>query len=228
MRKTLYVAVNACVLAVLLLLVGATPESGAQSGPYSAQIQRALRSFLSTAQTVTGSWTFTGPVVLPSGTTAKFGATATATVGGVLTTSTTQVCTTAVTTEENLWTYSLPAGSLDSDGRGLRITAWWSTAATATTKQARLYFGTVQSDTGARASNNGSGKIQMVVLRSSATTQQVFSEWAERTVLTMTMLPIASGTETLANAITLRFSITNGTAAANEGCFRGAVVETLR
>jgi hypothetical protein len=47
------------------LLLGATVIVGAQgSGPYSAQIQRALASFLTTTHTWTAAQTFTGGVVL--------------------------------------------------------------------------------------------------------------------------------------------------------------------
>ena len=67
--------------------------------------------------------------------------TALANIGGKLNIDNTTAGTTAVTTEETLLTYTLPANSLTQGGRGIRIRAWGTTAATATTKRIRLKFG---------------------------------------------------------------------------------------
>lgn len=57
------------ILLTSLAIVGGTVLVGAQSGPFSAQIQRALTSFLATAHSWTGQQTYTGPLLLPDGTT---------------------------------------------------------------------------------------------------------------------------------------------------------------
>jgi hypothetical protein len=56
------------------------------------------------------------------------------------------VNTTAVgnvgTGEDDLMTYSLPANSLSANGKGIRVTAWGTTANNANVKTYRFYFGT--------------------------------------------------------------------------------------
>lgn len=49
--------------AALGLLLGTTVGASAQAGPYAAQIQAALRSFVASDQTITGTWTFATPPV---------------------------------------------------------------------------------------------------------------------------------------------------------------------
>jgi hypothetical protein len=74
------------------------------------------------SSTVTiGSGTSVTSVAVGSGTT-------TALVGGTLFTSTTAAATTG-TAEETLMSYTMPANTLAVNGRGVRITAWGSTAA---------------------------------------------------------------------------------------------------
>jgi hypothetical protein len=47
------------------------------------------------------------------------------------------------TGEDNLMTYSLPAGALSAAGKGVRITAWGTAANNADAKTLKLYFGSV-------------------------------------------------------------------------------------
>lgn len=72
-------------------------------------------------------------------------ATGTSTTGWVPLNSTLTSNTTGVGNvgagEDNLMTYSLPANSLLSTGRGVRITAWGSVANNANAKTLRVYFG---------------------------------------------------------------------------------------
>lgn len=66
--------------------------------------------------------------------------TASATVGGTLSSSTTAVSTTDLL-EDTLASYSLPANTLAVNGRGVRITVTCTFAANANAKTARVYFG---------------------------------------------------------------------------------------
>jgi hypothetical protein len=161
-----------------------------------------------------------------------FGA-ATATVGGTLTTSTASTCTIADTNETDLWTYTLPANSLDANGRGVRVTTWGTFASTANTKTARLYFGsTVIGNTSVSASapNNTSWMGTGMVLRTGAATQTAMSTVHVGGGAFLTnnnggaITPAADTTATIVIKITGQ----NGTAAANDICVKGAVVETIK
>ena len=139
-----------------------------------------------------------------------------------LETNTTQVATAANTNETDLWTYSLPEGTLDTDGKTLRITAWGTTAANTNSKTVKLYFaGTV--------------------IRSSTTTTSA-AGWMATGVVTRTsasnaaaagsgVFVFATEAQTLSHdpsvATTIKVTGTNGTAAANDIVFRGAIVENL-
>lgn len=152
---------------------------------------------------------------------------ATATLGGVLTTSTTATCTIADTTETNLWSYSLPGATLDTDGRGLRVTVWGSVATDANAKTIKAYFGatTLQIYTAGTASNQG-WKIVGEILRTGATTQigNFNMNMGSAFLANLNSNPA----ETLSGAVLVRVTGTNGIATLNEICVRGAIVETVR
>lgn len=149
-----------------------------------------------------------------------------ATINGTATTSTTAACTIADTTETVLWTYSLPAGALSANGRGLRITTWGTAGATANSKTIKVYFGATLLANAANALNGAAWRTTAVVLRSGAATQVangdvVFGSWSAASHVAVTPA------ETMANAITIKMAGLNGVAAANDICFAGAIVETL-
>lgn len=155
------------------------------------------------------------------------GGTATATVQGTLTTSTTQLCTTAVTTEEILWTYSLPANTLDANGRGVRVTAWLALAATATVKTSRVWVGATAVSTHSGTVNNGTLLFDAVILRDGASSQAAVGAWSLSTTGVRTPERATPAGDTT-GAIVIKVTGQNGTANANDICFRGAVVETLK
>jgi hypothetical protein len=152
--------------------------------------------------------------------------TATAAPNGTLTTSTTTAQTAADTVETTLWTYSLPANTLSANGKGVRIVAWGTTGATANGKTIKLYFGGTTLVTAGNALNNGQWKVNGLVLRSGAATQVgtadlVFGGWAGAAATA------TAPAETLSGAVTIRVTGTNGTAAAGDIVFKGAVVEAV-
>lgn len=98
------------IAAAIGLLLGAALPATAQSGPYSAQIQRALASFLGIAHTWTGKQTFTAG----SGT-------ATTTPGGTLYWENTNTPNLADTNFVKTGTYVLPANTLKTPGDHLIV-----------------------------------------------------------------------------------------------------------
>ena len=158
--------------------------------------------------------------------------TAQATVEGTLTTSTTQVCTIANTTETDLWTYVLPANTLNADGKGIRITVWGTTAANANIKSFRLYFGATQLQArNASADNNWVDQLFADVVRTGAATQSAFASshvGVSGGTSAASLNLITAPTETLSGPVTIRATGINGTASAGDVCVRYAVVETIK
>lgn len=148
-------------------------------------------------------------------------------ISSVLHVNTTQNGTAADTNETDLWTYTLPANTLNADGKAIRITAWGTTGATANNKTIRLKFGAGTPRThGPTAANNVGWVITVIVVRTGASTQLstgtgIFSEVSPGTQV------VGSLAEDTATAITIKVTGQNGTAAADDIVFRGAIVESL-
>lgn len=130
--------------------------------------------------------------------------------------STTQGATTAVLTEETLISYTLPASSLDATNRGLRVKAAGTTAANASGKTIKLYFGStvVMSNDVTTTPNNVGWELEYEIFRTAATTQKAI---ARGTVGAVQQTTVYAGVgETLANALTVKITGTNGVATAND------------
>jgi hypothetical protein len=144
----------------------------------------------------------------------------------VLTVSVAQSGTPANTNETDLWTYTLPANTLDADGRGVRIDTWGSIANNANLKSVRLKFG--GSTIAFRltvADSNFSWNAYATVLRTSATTQislgyYDFSGGAH--VIFQTALAA-----TMSSPIIINLTGQNGTSNANDVLLKAAMVELL-
>jgi hypothetical protein len=148
-------------------------------------------------------------------------------INGTLTTSTTSVCTIADTNETDLWTYSLPAGALNADGRGVRITTWGTYANNANVKTVRLYVGATAIFSNATpTSAAGTWVGDAVVIRTGATSQ-TYRRLFQATGATAGW-DSATLAETMANALTIKISGQNGTASAGDVCVKGAFVETIK
>lgn len=127
---------------------------------------------------------------------------------------TTAGSTTAVTSEENLITYTLPANALDATGRGLRIKAAGSTAANTNVKTIRLYFGStvVMSNNVTTTPNAAGWEFECEIFRTSATTEKAI---ARGTVGSAQQTTTYTGVgETLTGALTIKVTGQNGTASA--------------
>jgi hypothetical protein len=148
---------------------------------------------------------------------------------GVLTVSTTSAGTPASTTETDLWTYSLPAGTLSADGRAVRITVVMSFGATANTKTPRVYFGSTVVHTFTSANSGGNVKFIVEVTRTGVSAQlgtsnQTAGGTGGTTGGVMVTTPAADTTA----AITIKASGQNDVAAAaNDTVFKFALVELL-
>lgn len=157
-----------------------------------------------------------------------------AVINGTLTTNIASGCTVADTTETTLWTYSLPANALNANGRGVRITAWGTVGANADSKATKLYFGSTVIATRTSTDNDARWKMVGDVLRTAATTQlangQFFIGGVGNGTFTGASFNLVQTTpaETLANAITIKVTGTNGTGVANDICLAGAYVETIK
>lgn len=153
--------------------------------------------------------------------------TALADIGGKLNVNNGTQGTTAVTTEETLHSYSLPANSLTQDGRGVRIKAWGTTAANANNKTVKLKFGaTAVLDTGAVASNNETWHFVAEVFRTGAATQDAVS-FVSHYNGTVIQAQITNPAETLSGAVTIAVTGQNGTASANDIVAEGFTVEYI-
>jgi len=127
-------------------------------------------------------------------------------VGGTLNTSTTQTGNTAGT-ETDLYTYSVPASTLLTNGNGLHLECGGTFAGTANTdKRLRVKFGaTTLWDSGTLAITSAAAwAIQANVLRSGAATQKGSVAFASSS----TVLPASGGystaAETLSGAVTIK------------------------
>jgi len=153
--------------------------------------------------------------------------TATPFVEGTLTSSVTQTCTGANTTETDLFSYTLPASSLTVNARGVRIVLFGNFGATGNTKTVKLYFGATQINSDATTSNGGIFRYTAYAFRTGAATQYLFSEGIIGTTPRWGTTP-TSGAETLTSNVVIRATGTNGTAAANDICGNAFHIETIR
>src|SRR3989304_2773312 len=129
--------------------------------------------------------------------------TGTTRVGGTLNTNITPVGN-VTTGEETLMSYTLPANAMDAAGRGVRITAWGTTANNINAKVVRLYFGGAIGTISLTGSQANTGRFVSEVLRTGATTQ-IASVWFIQSGTTLQHgTSITTPGETLSSAVTIQ------------------------
>ena len=170
-----------------------------------------------------------GPSVVPVAgvpLTTIFGAgTASGMPSGVVTINATAAGNAANTNLQTLWTYTLPANTLNANGRAVRVRVWGTFAANGNTKLAHVYFGATQAVTYGGAPNNESFFMDAIVVRTGAATQVTFG-WGLRNGLVDNLATTAA--ETLTGDVAITFKAQSSvTGAANDIVFKGAVVEVL-
>ncbi len=122
--------------------------------------------------------------------------------------------------------YTLPASLLANAGDSIRIDCSGITGANGNNKTMKLYFGSVVISTPTAASNAAGWRLQMNVMRRTATTQAIDS-WG--LVATTAVAPVnADGAETLTGAILIKCTGTNGTANAGDITAQSLRVEAIR
>jgi hypothetical protein len=130
------------------------------------------------------------------------------------------------TTEDTLFTFSLPANSLDQVGRALQIVAWGSFANNSHSKNARLYFG---SEVVGELSNTTTGGIgwylEMNVVKTGSNTQSISSQLIAGT--THGGVTVQAGAETDTAAITVKVTGQTGTAGANDIVCNGLQITAM-
>lgn len=152
--------------------------------------------------------------------------TAPAGLGGVLTISTASAQTTAVTTEEDLWTYTLPANTLSANNYGVYCRIWYRTAANANSKAVRVYWGGTALDTYTAASNDQIVVIDVEVWRTGASAQRTFYELEAPSAGARNTTATHTKDDTAAQII--KFTGQNGVASAGDIVFLKAHVSFLR
>lgn len=117
----------------------------------------------------------------------------------------------ASTTETDLMTYTMPAGTMNVNGQKVRITTWGTFANNANSKSVRVYFGsTLVGSRVGDVSANIPWRVSVIVVRSGAATQVGFGENTNSG--SGNALAVTSPTETLANALTLKVTGQSATA----------------
>lgn len=123
----------------------------------------------------------------------------------------------ADTTEDVLFTFSLPANSLDQNGRGVAIRVFGSLANNAHTKTVKMYFGSSVTFTPINGTQANIGfDLQMTVIRT-ASGVQIANAGGTMGVATVlaTLLPIV-GADPDTAAIVIKVTGQTATAAAND------------
>lgn len=139
---------------------------------------------------------------------------------------TTAASTTATTAETTLQQFTVPPGLIANAGDSIRVSCWGTTASTANNKTMKLYFGGTSIATPTAATNNKGWRLEMIVMRRTATTQAVN---ATGLVDTTPVTPAnADAAETLANGILVKCTGTNGTASASDITAQGLLIEAIR
>lgn len=149
--------------------------------------------------------------------------------GGLINAQTGSVGTTAVTTEEVLQTYTLPANTLAQAGQSVRVSCFFTTGATANNKTVKLYFGASVISTATYAGNAQVGRLQAIVTRTAAATQKFNgSGMAGTGSLTPVAEVYTAGTDALTAGVVIKCTGTNGTAAANDIVATSMITELIK
>ncbi|TRD03794.1 hypothetical protein FJV76_14245 [Mesorhizobium sp. WSM4303] len=132
--------------------------------------------------------------------------------------------TTAVTTQEDLMTYTIPANVLKV-GQKVRLTSWGTTAANANTKTVRIYFGGNSVIDHSGAWNAIPWRLEAYLYITGASAQEYSSVgWPTANVQT-----VRQGTLTVTDTATIIVKCTgqNGTASAGDITCQGFTVEII-
>lgn len=133
---------------------------------------------------------------------------------GLLYSTTGTAGSTGTTAEQTLGSYSLPGSTLNT-GTRLRIGASFTAAANANSKTFKCYFGTSVISSGLLLTNNKNGSCTLEVNEIAASRQIVSGNMLVDTT-PITGYVNTNGTDVYTGAITIKFTATQGTSAAND------------
>lgn len=154
--------------------------------------------------------------------------TGTYTPSGVLTVMSSSVGTAADTNETDLWSYTVPANTLNANGKTLRVTATITYAATATTKTSKIYFGaafrTLNPSTS--APNALLHTVTFNVMRTGASAQ-LFYPASNVIGSSVQAVNTTTAAEATSGAIILKITGQNGTANLNDILLTSVMLEAL-
>ena len=147
-------------------------------------------------------------------------------LSGVLDVNTTTFSSPADTVENDAISYTLPANTLNTDGKALRITAWGKFAANGNQKNFRVYFGAteIQKQTVVGASLSPV-MADILVVRDGVGSQKSISKTIASTTHSANQIDSLSEDET--GDIVIKITAQNGTAAAADIVVEGMIVELL-
>lgn len=145
---------------------------------------------------------------------------------GVLSVSTTTAGTAADTNETDLWTYAIPANTLNADAKGVRVLVYGTFAANGNNKTVRLYCGATAVTFGTFATNGKPWSCMAIVIRTGASAQLMVGTVSDTSGYPILFTPVTPAGDTT-GAITIKVTGQNGTASANDVVFRCAIVESL-
>ena len=126
---------------------------------------------------------------------------------GTLFYSTTTVGSNGTPTETDLWTMSIPANALFTNGDSISFYMVGTTANNINNKRLRLYFGlTTIFDTTATAEQNSKWELRGNVIRTGAATQKCYASLIAGSKWGGTTVQYVVGGETLSSAVTFRIT----------------------
>lgn len=138
----------------------------------------------------------------------------------VLSNSSTNVTTTLIATEQDLFNFSIPANTLSANNQFLVLDLWDRAAATANAKQTRVYFGaTLIGDSTSIAVNASTYMVRCTIWRTGAATQKatcgafLANTGAWNAAVGGGITAISTPAENTTGAITIRVTGTDAVAA---------------
>ena len=141
----------------------------------------------------------------------------------------TVVATGADTNETTLWTHTVPGGTLDVDGRMLRVSFLVSTGGNANAKTLKFYVGssstTLNPTTGSPNGNFITGLLYVV--RTGASAQSILKMFVQVGTTAQGFGTQVNPTEDTTQDIIIKITGTNGTASAGDINIRLAVAELI-
>lgn len=107
--------------------------------------------------------------------------------------------------EDDLMTYTIPAGLLITNGDYLEFTMTFTFAANANNKQVKIYYGgTTIYASGAQAQNDGMMQVKGSIIRTGATTQRITFDQDNNTTLFTDVAGYTTAGETLSGTVILK------------------------